>query len=370
MFNEARSIFFRKVFLGRGPAARRTEDRDGERGFYLIMFTLMLPVFLGILGLAVDLARYRHVQGELQNAADAAAFAAARSLNSTEAGRTAATTIAATYATANEADGEPVASGEIKTNTTGRWDSDTGTFTVSGVSNAAANAVRVTVRREAVQSFFTPILSGSLESRPFEASATALAGGAGAVACASPIAIASCVLSHDSAGNLVCPTSLSFQNGALSVGLTHGDGTSPVNGNNTVPYFKDAVQNPLTCNRPAETGTEIALQNGNDLAKTSIDDINAATNNGDNPVPIIVPVIDKSCGGGGPTYNQTASIVGFVKMKVVGARWTGNAPAKVAAACPSLGKKNICVTADCTPIEGAPGGGTIHVDGSRVYLVR
>lgn len=366
---EARSTFL-KIFFGHRPAGRRPGDRDGERGFYLVMFVLMLPLMFGIMGLAVDLARYRHVQGEMQNAADAAAFSAARSLNSTEAGRTAATSIAATYATANRVDGDAIASTEIKTNATGRWDSDASTFTTTNVSNAAANAVRVTVRREAVQSFFTPILSGALESRAFEASATAVAGGAGAVACAAPIAIASCVLSHDSAGNLVCPTSLSFQNGAKSVGLTHGDGSSPVNGNNTVPYFKAAVQSPLTCDQPAEAGTEIALQNGNDISKTSVDDINAATNNGNNPVAIIAPVIDKSCGTGGPTYNQTAPIVGFVKLTLVGARWTGNAPAKVNAACPGLGKKNICVTADCTPIEGAPGGGTIQIDGTRVHLVR
>lgn len=369
MLDEARSIIGR-VFLGRGPAGGRGEDRDGERGFYLIMFTLMLPLLFGIMGLAVDLARYRHVQGELQNAADAAAFSAARSLNSTEAGRASATTVAATYASANQVDGQTIASTEIKTNATGLWDAETSTFTTTNVSNAAANAVRVTVRRDAVQSFFTPILSGSLESRAFEASATAVAGGAGAVGCASPIAIASCVLSHDADGNLVCPTSLSFQNGAKSVGLTHGDGSSPVTGANTVPYFKGAVQAPLTCDQPAEVGTEIALQNGNDISQTSVNDINAATNDGASPVSIIAPVIDQSCGNNGPTYNQTAPIVGFVKLKVVGARWTGNAPAKVAAACPSLGKKNICVTADCTPIEGAPGGGTIHVDGSRVYLVR
>lgn len=365
----ARSILLR-IFLGRSLTGRRRGDRDGERGFYLVMFTLMLPLLFGIMGLAVDLARYRHVQGEMQNAADAAAFSAARSLNSTESGRTDATSVAVTYAMANRVDGNALASTEIKTNTTGRWDMDTSTFTTTNVSNAAANAVHVTVRRDAVQAFFTPILSGSLETRAFEASAIAVAGGAGAVACASPIAIASCVLSHDSAGNLVCPTSLSFQNGAKSVGLTHGDGSSPINGNNTIPYFKAALQSPLTCDQPAESGTEIYLQNGSDISQTSVNDINAATNDGNDPVSIIAPVIDKSCGNNGPTYNQTAPIVGFVKLKIVGARWTGNAPAAVNAACPGLGKKNICVAADCTPIEGAPGGGTIQVDGTRVYLVR
>jgi Flp pilus assembly protein TadG len=366
---EARSTFL-KIFFGRRPTGCRPSDRDGERGFYLVMFVLMLPLMFGIMGLAVDLARYRHVQGEMQNAADAAAFSAARSLNSTEVGRTAATTVASTYARANRVDGYAIATTEIKTNATGRWNADASIFETTNVSNAAANAVRVTVRRDAVRSFFSPILSAALESRAFEASATAVAGGAGAVACAAPLAIASCVLSHDSAGNLVCPTSLSFQNGAKSVGLTHGDGSSPINGNNTIPYFKAALQSPITCDQPAESGTEVYLQNGNDISQTSVNDINAATNNGANPIAIIAPVIDKSCGNNGPTYNQTAPIVGFVKLKIVGARWTGNAPAAVNAACPGLGKKNICVAADCTPIQGAAGGGTIQVDGTRVFLVR
>lgn len=362
--------FFDRFVLGRWPTARRREDREGERGFYLIVFTLMLPVLFGIMGLAVDLARYRHVQGELQNAADSAAFAAARSLNSTETGRTTATSIASTYAQAYKIDGHSITGPEITMNATGHWNATTSAFTTSNVSSAAANAVRVTVRRDDVRSFFTPILSGSLETRSFQASATAVAGGAGAVGCAAPLALASCILSHDASGNLVCPTKLSFQNGPKSVGLTHGDGTSPVNGNNTIPYFKDAVTNPLACNRPSTAGTEIALQNGNDLSKTSVDDINAATVNGTKPVAIIVPVVDKSCGSGGPTYNQTATVVGYVKLKIVGARWTTAAPAAVSAACPGLGTKNICVTSDCTPIESAPGGGTVQVDGTKVYLVR
>ena len=188
--------------------------------------------------------------------------------------------------------------------------------------------------------------------------------------CGSPIAIASCILNYDSDGDLICPTNLSFQTGMSSIGLTHSDGTSPVNGTNTIPYFEAALEEPLACDVPSLAGTTIALQNGSDLHQTSVNDINAATNDGANPVPMVVPVIDKSCGSGGPTYNQTATIVGYVKLKIVGARWTGAAPAAVAAACPGLGKKNICITSDCTPIEGAAGGGTIQVDGTKVYLVR
>jgi hypothetical protein len=57
-------------------------------------------------------------------------------------------------------------------------------------------------------------------------------------------------------------------------------------------------------------------------------------------------------------------------MRLVGARWTSDAPPAVEAACPALGKKNICVTQDCSMITGVAGGGTIEVAGNKVYLVR
>jgi hypothetical protein len=56
-------------------------------------------------------------------------------------------------------------------------------------------------------------------------------------------------------------------------------------------------------------------------------------------------------------------------MKFVGARWTGSAPAGVAAKCPTLGKKNICVQADCTWIDGTPAGSAIQARAEKVFLV-
>jgi Flp pilus assembly protein TadG len=347
-----------------------SDRRKRERGVYLGWLAILLPVLLGIMGVTVDLAHYRWAHTQLQNAADAAALAGAKSLNGTPNGRVTAVNTASTFARSHTVDGAALAAAEVIQNQTGNWGLSNQTFTTTGVNDVAANAIRVTVQRNAVQSFFSPILSGSLESRAFSATATAVAGGAGAVACASPIAIASCVLNWDSSGNLICPSNLSFQNALTSIGLTHSDGTSPVNGNNTIPYFQAALANPLACNLPSTAGTTIYLQNGNDLQQSTVNDINTATNNGAKPIAMIVPVVDKTCGSGGPTYNQTATIVGYMKLKLVGARWTGNAPAAVLAKCPTLGKKNICVTNDCSLIAGAAGGGTIQVNPMKVYLVR
>ncbi len=348
----------------------RWQDRKGERGVYVGWFAILLPFFVAVMGLGVDMAHYRFAKAQLQNAADAAALAGAKSLNGTSGGRTTAVNLATAFAQEHVIDGATMEEDEVVQNDVGRWGLTDESFTTASISDAAANAVRVSVRRDAVTSYFSPILSDSLESRALSATAMAVAGGAGAVGCAAPIAIATCVLNYDADGDLICPTNLSFQNGTTAVGLTHPDGTSPVNGNNTKPYIKAAVDNPLTCDSPSLAGTTIHLQNGNDLTNTSVNDINSATSNGANPVPIVMPVIDKSCGSGGPTYNQSATIVGYMKMRIVGARWTGAAPAAVAAACPTLGKKNICVTSDCSAFTPTSYGGTVQVDSAKVHLVR
>lgn len=355
----------------RAPTTQGTKrDRHGERGVYLTWFVLLLPLLIACIGLAVDMAHYRMAHAQLQNAADAAAMAGAKSLDASSGGRVAATRVAATYSATYAIDGVSLDSDDVVRNETGRWSLQDGTFTTTGVSDVAANAIRVTLRRENVNSFFAPILSASLESRTFTATATAVAGGAGGVGCGAPIAVGACVLQYDSQGDLVCPDNLSFQNGTTSVGITIPDGSSPANGNKAKPFFKAAVNEPMDCEQPVTVGSELYLQNGNDLAQQTVKDINEATDDGANPVEVILPVVDVSCSGATATYNGSAPVVGFVKMNIVGARWTGAAPAAVAAACPGLGKKNLCVTSNCSMIEDVPGGGTIQVDGSRVYLVR
>ncbi len=352
------------------PIERSQKDVGARRehGFYTILFAIMLPVLIGALGLAVDLSHFWWTDAQLQNAADAAAFAGAKDLNSTSTGRTTAIDSASSFAVEHKVDGVTLQPNEVVTNVPGRWDFTTKTFITAGVSNPAANAMRVTVQRQNVPSFFAGVLTDAASSQTLSASAVAVAGGAGGVGCAAPITMAACIPEHDSSGELVCPTSLSFQNGSTSVGLTIPDGSSPANGNTAHPFLVDLMNDPTGCAHGAEVGDILYLQNGNDLSQSSVNVINTATNNGANPVVVNMAMVDVACGGNGPTYNQTAQVVGFLKMKIVGARWTSAAPAKIAAACPGLGKKNICVAADCSLID-APGGGTMGVRGEKVYLV-
>ena len=69
-------------------------SRRGERGSVLAVSTLGMLAFLLATGLCVDVGHFYLVKGELQNAADAAALAAASSLNSDDGGITAATDMA------------------------------------------------------------------------------------------------------------------------------------------------------------------------------------------------------------------------------------------------------------------------------------
>ena len=349
---------------------RIARNRRDQRGVYTVLFALSLPTLIGFIGLSVDMSHYWLVHTELQNAADAAALAGAKDLNGTPNGRVSSAASAKIFAEQNKVDGAGIGTDEITKNVTGKWDLAKKSFTKTGVSDLSANAIRVVVERKGVENYFMPILSADLATRTLSASATAVAGGARSVPCAAPFTIASCILKYDGGNSLICPTKLSFQNGLNSIGLTHPDGTSPVNGNNTEPYIKDAVSQPLACARPSTVGDQLAEQNGNDLSSTSVNDVNTATNSGANPVEIVIPVVDESCGSGGPTYNGKANVVGYLKMKIVGARGTGAAPAKVSAACPGIGKKNLCITSDCSAIAGTLGGGTIQPDKTKVYLVQ
>lgn len=73
---------------------REARSRRGERGSVLAISTIGMLSFLLITGMCVDIGHFYLVKNELQNAADAAALAAASSLNSDDGGITKATDIA------------------------------------------------------------------------------------------------------------------------------------------------------------------------------------------------------------------------------------------------------------------------------------
>ncbi len=72
-----------------------------QQGAVALLFSILLIVILGFIGLAFDLGRLYNRKVELQLVADTAALAAARSLNGTAAGIDAALASAAAAATRN-----------------------------------------------------------------------------------------------------------------------------------------------------------------------------------------------------------------------------------------------------------------------------
>ena len=70
------------------------QRKRGERGSITVMTALMLTGLVLAVGLSLDVARISMVRAQLQNAADAAALAAARELNSGTTGISAAYTAA------------------------------------------------------------------------------------------------------------------------------------------------------------------------------------------------------------------------------------------------------------------------------------
>src|SRR3990172_13242925 len=126
------------------PQKSQYPSVNRQHGFYIVLFVIVLPLMFGALGLGVDMSHFWWTNGQLQNAADAAAFAGAKDLNGTAAGRIRAVGSASTFAVEHKVDGVTLLPHEVITNTTGRWDFPTKSFITKPVSDPAANAIRVT----------------------------------------------------------------------------------------------------------------------------------------------------------------------------------------------------------------------------------
>ncbi|MCP4640246.1 MAG: hypothetical protein GY851_07440, partial [bacterium] len=118
---------------------------------------MMVAAFLAF---SIDYGHIVVTEGELQNAADAAALSGGRVLAD---GRAAVVAAAQEWAAKNMAGGESVALVADEDVELGTWDSDTASFTAIPVGSAETpNAVRVTCRRSSERGtgltlFFAPI---------------------------------------------------------------------------------------------------------------------------------------------------------------------------------------------------------------------
>jgi Flp pilus assembly protein TadG len=113
-----------------------------ERGAGTVFMVLMLPVFLGLAGLAIDAADAYRTRNILQGAADAASLAATLALPDTKA----ATAAAINYAKLNlPHNGDVLAAADVEA---GNWNTITHVFTPGGTPT---NSVRVITRMTAAR---------------------------------------------------------------------------------------------------------------------------------------------------------------------------------------------------------------------------
>ncbi len=155
------------------PSHHIIKPLDGQRGGAAILFVLCLPALLGFTALAVDLARLNLTKVELQNAADAAAVAGARSLSDTQPppgssdqpyNWSAATTTALAVARLNVANARQIQDATIET---GYWNLQNPSLGLRHTSTPVAGdvpAIRATIAISSTQNngplqfFFAPIL--------------------------------------------------------------------------------------------------------------------------------------------------------------------------------------------------------------------
>jgi Flp pilus assembly protein TadG len=139
--------------------------RRGERGSVIAISTLGMLAFLLATGMCVDISHLYLVKTELQNAADAAALAAASSLNSDDGGITKATDIAVSSLNSYEFNkkGATVSRTDVRFAVNLR-DFDAGSdYSETGAKAVAARIrfVKVTVPAKPVNVFFASVVLGS-----------------------------------------------------------------------------------------------------------------------------------------------------------------------------------------------------------------
>ena len=156
-------------------SSRSIKRLKGQRGAVVILFALVLPVLLGFTAFAVDLARLNLTRVELQNAADAAALAGARSLD--DAGGdpfnwSAATAKAVELGQSNKANGALISANNVNTQT-GYWNIPNSSFSPGSGTPVTGDfpAVRVTIAMP-LNLLFAPILG--ISERNVQASAIAI----------------------------------------------------------------------------------------------------------------------------------------------------------------------------------------------------
>ncbi len=201
--------------------------RRSERGVVVVLVALLLTALLGFLGFVLNAGHATSVKGELQNAADSAALAAARELNGRADGIAAARSVAVSYSQQHDTDTTQqvsITDGDIAfcnwdpSTHTIRWALDYGVTPTTApfppipalTQLQAVNAVRVRNGRETSRGNALPVwlssFLGAVTSMDTRSTATAIGGGPisppPATPCL-PLAYVDCAFSVGCGGTIV-----------------------------------------------------------------------------------------------------------------------------------------------------------------------
>lgn len=343
-----------------------------ERGAVALIVVIVVAVLLGFMGFVLNAGHGTSVRGELQNAADAAALAAARELNGQVSGITSARTMAATYSTTHNTDStQAVAIDSVADVRFCNWNPATRAInwclpygvapttdpppvaTVGATTQLlATNAVQVRNGREASRGNSLPVwLSSFLGATSLDAShsATGLGGGpcAPGGGCL-PIAYVDCAFSAGCGGPIVYRN-----NNTDTAGFTLLD-TGPVSAHGIDMFLAAGV-----C--PAQYGQSVSMNNGNISAATVWNQL-AALVGGTYTIPV---VHSADCRING---SQLYPIVGFADLRITGVY--RNSQDNPPAAC---GGTTPCITATVTcnrTVHASPGCINFGLSTTRTQLIQ
>ncbi|MES2500740.1 MAG: pilus assembly protein TadG-related protein [Pseudomonadota bacterium] len=169
--------------LNKGQLSTRS-----NRGSIIIFVVLMMPILLGIMGIAIDMGRLFVVKSELQNAADACALAAAYELDGTASQFTRAETAGITLATINRTLFQKEAVAATADTSVEFSTTDTGGYASKGGAAANAAFARCTLARNNIANSFIQLLGLGDQDMSATAVATNLPG---QTTCSLPIALCS-----------------------------------------------------------------------------------------------------------------------------------------------------------------------------------
>lgn len=376
----------------------RARVGHAQSGAVAVLVAVMLVMLLGFAALVIDIGELFRGRGELQNASDAAALAAARHLDRTPDGLIRARAAAHEYAGHHQAVGTQVEIADADI-VFGHWDDAARSFTaLDDAAYPSINAVKVIDRRQeasgnAVQLRLAPLIGH--DTADVSSTAIAVAGGPTAD-CGFPMVVPDCSLDAAIADG-TCDYCMTYQdNNNDNAGWTSFD-TGSVGGPAIADLVKAAcfasddtvLVDPETrectgaCVR-TEASNEVKINNGNLMNQGQnnfcplIQEILTRGVDGGTAYPFVVrvPVMQSTEGTCDATqFSGTKQVAGYAAMEIFGAKCGNADPGVIApsAPCPPPSSGKYIVAAlrcDLDSEDGVAGGAYFGVDAVHVRLVQ